>query len=62
MKNVYILETVGAPYMAPATITKLMVFFFKATWAGKEEGGITHRAVIPLAFLTQAFQRLPGTK
>lgn len=43
--------------MALATITKLVggglfVYFFKATWAGKEEGGIEHRAVTFLAFLT----------
>lgn len=52
--------------MAPATITKLMrillLLLFKATRAEKEEGSVTYRAVTPLAFLTQAFQRLPGTK
>lgn len=35
--------------MVSAAITKLVglgVLFFKAAWAGKEDGGITHRAVL----------------
>ena len=65
MKNVCLLETSGTLYMAPATVTELIFFFFfflRQHGLERKREDIEHRAVIPLAFLTQAFQRLPGTK
>lgn len=58
MKNVCLLETLGTLYMAPATVTELLLFF-KATWAGKEEGGHRTQGSYSLSLLNPGFSETP---